>query len=92
MEKQHYFFKLIPPRQTFPADITADEAALMVQHSVYWADNFAAGKLLAYGSVFVPGGAFGLGILEVEDEAAALATTTPPCSPASIALKFIPCG
>ena len=35
------------------------------------ADYFAAGKLLAYGPVLVPGAAFGLGILEVENEAEA---------------------
>jgi hypothetical protein len=34
MQKEHFSFKLIPPRPTFPADITPDEAALMQQHSV----------------------------------------------------------
>jgi hypothetical protein len=29
MKRQHYFFKLIPLRRTFPADIRPDEAALM---------------------------------------------------------------
>jgi hypothetical protein len=71
METQHYFFKLIPPRPTFPADITSDEAALMERHRVYCAERFAAGKLLAYGPVLVPGAAFGLAILEVADEAEA---------------------
>ena len=71
MAKQTYFFKLIPPRSTFPADITPDEAGLMEQHRVYWAERLAAGQVLAYGPVLVPGGAFGLGILEVEDEAEA---------------------
>jgi len=71
MEKQHYFFKLIPPRPGFPADITPNEAALMENHSVYWAEHFAAGRLLAHGPVFAPGAAFGMGILEVDDEGAA---------------------
>jgi uncharacterized protein YciI len=71
MAKQHYFFKLIPPRSAFPGDITPGEAALMERHSVYRAEHFAAGTVLAYGPVFAPGGAFGLGILEVEDEAEA---------------------
>ncbi len=71
MEKQHFFFKLIPPRPTFPADITAEEAALMQRHSVYCAEHFAAGELLAYGPVLATGGAFGLGILEVGNEAEA---------------------
>lgn len=71
MPRQHYFFKLIPPRATFPADITAEEAALMQRHSVYWDQHFAAGRILAFGPVMDPAGAFGLGILEVEDEAEA---------------------
>jgi hypothetical protein len=68
MEKQHFFFKLIPPRPSFPGDITPDEATLMKMHAVYWAEQFAAGRVLAYGPVFAPQAAFGLGILEVEDE------------------------
>ena len=71
MAKQTYFFKLIPPRPTFPADITADEAALMQQHSAYWDEHFTAGRVLAYGPVLVPGGTFGLGILTVDGEAEA---------------------
>lgn len=47
MEKQHYFFKLIPPRPSFPGDITPDESALMERHAVYWAEQFASGRLLA---------------------------------------------
>ena len=35
MNKQHYFFKLIPPRPTFHQDITETEAALMNEHSAY---------------------------------------------------------
>lgn len=71
MPKQHYFFKLIPPRPTFPADITAQEKALMNEHSAYFAEQFDAGKLLLYGPVMAPDGAFGVGILEVADEAEA---------------------
>jgi hypothetical protein len=32
MTKQHYFFKLIPPRPTFPHDMTDDERRLMDEH------------------------------------------------------------
>ena len=52
-------------------DITADEAALMERHRVYWAEHFAAGQLIAYGPVLAPVGAFGTSILEVEGEAEA---------------------
>jgi len=71
MDKQHFFFKLIPPRTTFPADITPEEAALMGQHGVYCQQQFDAGKLLTYGPVMSPEGSFGMGILEVTDEAEA---------------------
>jgi uncharacterized protein len=68
MEKQHYYFKLIPPRPTFPADITDRERALMEKHSEYFRQRFDRGSLLLYGPVMAPGGAFGLGILEVVDQ------------------------
>jgi uncharacterized protein YciI len=67
MSKQHYYFKLIPPRPTFPFDITRRKA-LMDEHSVYFERQFNAGKLLLYGPVLVPKGAFGLAVLEVAAE------------------------
>jgi len=71
MVKQHYFFKLIPPRPTFPQDITDEERRLMDEHSRYYQEHFAAGRLLLYGPVLAPGGAFGLAVLEVDSEAEA---------------------
>jgi len=71
MNKQHYYFKLIPPRPTFPKDMTDAESALMEAHGAYFAQQFDAGKLLLYGPVMAPDGAFGVGILEVADEAEA---------------------
>jgi uncharacterized protein YciI len=71
MNKQHFFFKLIPPRPTFPQDMTTKEKLLMNEHSAYFQQQFEAGRLLLYGPVMAPDGAFGLGILEVADEAEA---------------------
>jgi uncharacterized protein YciI len=71
MAKQYYFFKLLPPRPTFPGDITEAEGRLMDEHFRYFQEHFAAGRLLLYGPVLAPGAAFGLAVLEVEDEAAA---------------------
>ena len=71
MNKQHYFFKLIPPRPTFPHDMTDKEKVLMDEHSAYFKQQFEAGKLLLYGPVMAPTGAFGLAILEVADESEA---------------------
>jgi hypothetical protein len=33
MAKLHYFFKLIPPRPTFPQDMSEAEKRLMEEHS-----------------------------------------------------------
>ena len=72
MPKQHYFFKLIPPRATFPRDMKDDERRLMEEHGGrYFQEHFQAGRLLLYGPVMAPSGAFGLGVLEVEGEAEA---------------------
>jgi uncharacterized protein len=68
MAKQHYFFKLIPPRPTFPQDITEPEMRLMEGHSRYFDEHCAAGRLLLYGPVMAPDGAFGMAVLEVESE------------------------
>jgi uncharacterized protein len=71
MNKKHYYFRLLPPRSTFPLDITDEERLLMQQHALYAQQQFADGKLLVYGPVMAPGGAFGLAVLEVADEAEA---------------------
>lgn len=67
-----YFVKLIPPRATFPLDMTADERALMQQHVAYFGQLFDAGKVLIYGPVMATDAAYGMGILDVADEAEAL--------------------
>lgn len=43
----------------------------MEEHGAYCERQFAVGKLLAYGPVLAPSGAFGVAILEVADEAEA---------------------
>jgi len=71
MAKQHYFFKLIPPRPTFPEDMRDGERGLMDEHARYFREQFAAGTILLFGPVMAAGGAFGLAVLEVDDESAA---------------------
>jgi len=71
MAKQHYFFKLIPPRPTFMQDMTDEERRLMDEHGRYFKDHFAAGEVLLFGPVMATGGAFGLGVLEMDSEAEA---------------------
>jgi uncharacterized protein len=67
MSKQHFYFKLIPPRATFSADMTAEERALMQEHVRYTREAFDAGKILIYGPVMAGAGAFGVAVLEMED-------------------------
>ncbi|MGA2098280.1 MAG: YciI family protein [Candidatus Acidiferrum sp.] len=68
MSKQHYFMKLIPPRATFPGDITPEERELMREHGQYAKDLFNDGKILVYGPVLAAAGAFGIGVFEADDE------------------------
>jgi uncharacterized protein len=65
MSKQHFFVRLIPPRATFQMDMTAEEKLLMQEHVRYTREKFAAGKVLLYGPVMAPAGAFGMAVFEV---------------------------
>lgn len=73
MSAQHFFLKLIPPRPTFPADMSDNERGLMLAHSQYIQQFFVAKKVLIYGPVLAPQGAFGMAVFEVADEAEARA-------------------
>jgi uncharacterized protein len=68
MGKQHFFIKLIPPRATFPMDMSADERAIMQRHVAYMTELFAQGKVLIFGPVLDPAHPYGMGVLEVEGE------------------------
>ena len=69
MSKQHFYLKLIPPRPTFPNDMTETERALMMEHVKYTHGQFAAGRVLIFGPVIAPDGAFGMAVFETADEA-----------------------
>jgi uncharacterized protein YciI len=71
----HFFLKLIPPRPTFPFDMNDDERAAMGRHAEYLASLLKSGAGIAFGPVLDPSGAFGMGIVEAADEAAARALT-----------------
>ncbi len=72
MRKQ-FFYKLIPPRPTFDKDMTEAESQIMKQHSAYWRYLTARGAGLIFGPVSDPKGVWGMGIMEVDDEAQARA-------------------
>jgi uncharacterized protein len=73
LAKKHFFVKLIPPRATFPADMTDAERAHMGEHVAYFGGLFAEGKVLIYGPVLDPESGFGMAVVEAEDEPAARA-------------------
>ena len=74
MERKNCFFlKLIPPRSTFPGDMTEEEGKIMKEHAVYWQELMAKGICHVYGPVLDPNGAYGIGILEIGDDKAILA-------------------
>lgn len=73
---QVFFCKLVAPRPTFAQDMTQAEIALMGQHAMYWKGLIDGGqRVFALGLVLDPAGAFGVGIIEVENEPDARALT-----------------
>jgi uncharacterized protein len=60
-----YLYRLLPPRPTFPQDMTPEEAAVMQAHGAYLRDLAAKGEAIAFGPVLDPKGAWGVGIFQV---------------------------
>jgi hypothetical protein len=60
----YYAFKLFPPRPSFPADITREEAEIMAEHVAYWTELLNAGIAVAFGAVADPTEAWGLAVVE----------------------------
>jgi hypothetical protein len=72
-----FFCKLVPPRPTFSTDLSPAEADVMKRHALYWDDLITRGvvRVFALGLVADPAGAFGIGVMEREDESAVRALT-----------------
>lgn len=66
---RYFFYRLVGPRPSFPADITPAEMKLMQEHGQYWRGQMAQGKVVAFGPVADPKGAFGVAIIRLEDGA-----------------------
>lgn len=69
----YFHLRLVPPRPRFPHDATAEEMAAMQEHVAYWHRNAQAGTAIVVGPVFEEEGAWGMAIVEVEDQEAAKA-------------------
>ncbi len=70
-----HYCKLLPPRPTFPGDMTPEEAGLMGRHAAYWRELADRGVALIAGPVLDPAGPFGLALVEAPDAGAARAPT-----------------
>ena len=64
----HFVYKLIPPRPTFPVDMTDAEAAIMEQHFAYWSRFEQRGIVVVLGPVLDPSGTWGLGVIAGDDQ------------------------
>ena|SRR5665213_2081207 len=68
MEKKYFFLRSHSPRPTFQMDMTPEERAIMMEHIAHWKAITEKGFCIVYGPVMEPPDAWGLAIVEVEDE------------------------
>lgn len=82
MKIDHFLYKLISPRPTFPADMTELEAGVMAQHFGYWRNLLEEGIAVVYGPVADPAGMWGLAIVRAdqEDDVRVVGTSDPAVS------------
>jgi uncharacterized protein YciI len=59
-----FLYRLIPPRPTFPVDMTEAEGEIMLRHVGYWSEQVDRGRVAVFGPVADPAGAWGLGVVE----------------------------
>ncbi len=79
MSRNHFVYRLIPPRPTFASDMTEAEQAMMGEHAAYWTNLFEEGRVVVFGVVIEHAGAWGLAVVEAEaeDDVRALAYDDP---------------
>lgn len=69
----YFHLRLVPPRPTFPHDGSEKEMEAMDRHASYWREKAAERTAIAVGPVFDAEGAWGMAVVEVDNEAAARA-------------------
>lgn len=87
-----FLCRLLPPRPSFPADITEAEGRVMQAHVAYWTELLGRGVAHAFGPVADPKGVWGLGLIEADspDEVAAILAKD-PAGRAGLGFKFETC-
>ncbi|MDF2433627.1 MAG: hypothetical protein JWP44_3258 [Mucilaginibacter sp.] len=68
MQTTHYFLKLVPCRPTFAQDMTPEERAIMHRHAAYLKDLANKGVIIVFGPVFDPNAAYGMAVVNAENE------------------------
>lgn len=68
MEKKYFFLRLNPVRADFTQTMTDTERVIMQQHAAYWRAFMEQGKIVVFGPVNDPNGAFGIGVVRVDEE------------------------
>ncbi len=88
----YFHLKLISPRATFPFDMSEAEKVAMTAHSHYWQRHAEDKRAVVVGPVFDPKGAWGLAIVETENEAEAEAiAAADPVIAASLGFRYEVC-
>ena len=86
---KYFLCKLVPPRPTFPSDMSEDERSIMRRHVTYWTSLMERGQVVLYGPVADPSGGWGVGIVEVEQRAQVEALThNDPAIQASAGFRY----
>jgi uncharacterized protein len=62
-----FLVRLIPPRPDFPQTMSDAEQHVMHQHQEFWRELLAEGRVVVYGPVSDPAGAWGLGVLRASN-------------------------
>lgn len=67
----YFHLRLNAPRPTFPFDMSEGEKTAMAAHAAFWRKRAEENIALVVGPVFDPKGAWGMAIVETENEAEA---------------------
>jgi hypothetical protein len=67
-----FLYRLLPPRPTFAQEMSSAEADVMQRHVAYWQDLLDRNVAVAFGPVLHPEEPWGLGLLDLDDERAAI--------------------
>lgn len=65
----HFFVRLAGARPDFLPTMTDAERATMGEHGAYWRTKLAEDKVVVFGPVADPKGAWGMGVVKAESEA-----------------------